>query len=137
MSGSFKFEKSLVILVIAIFILSSFTFLAKGSDLVEIKNGFDSRLLSGKVIGVPDLNIRIDVSIALKLRNEKNLDNYLMEVENPDSPMFHHFISKDEFKNLYSPTDDEFNSVFKYFKDQWNDVTPGPYNLAIFINDVP
>ncbi|MGC8580496.1 MAG: protease pro-enzyme activation domain-containing protein, partial [bacterium] len=75
--------------------------------------------------------------IALKLRNEKNLDNYLMEVENPDSPMFHHFISKDEFKNLYSPKDDEFNTVFKYFKDQWNDVTPGPYNLAIFINDVP
>ncbi|MGB9815888.1 MAG: S53 family peptidase, partial [Thermoplasmata archaeon] len=130
-------KKILVLLVIAIFLFSSLTFLAKGNDLVKINNGFDSRLLSGRVIGVPDLNTRIDISIALKLRNEQNLDNYLMEVENPDSPMFHHFISKDEFKNLYSPKDDEFNTVFKYFKDQWNDVTPGPYNLAIFINDVP
>jgi len=98
------FEKFLVLSVIVLFLFSSFTFLAKGdnpsftflakgNNLVEIKNGFDSRLLSGKIIGVPDLNTTIDISIALKLRNEQNLEIFLSEVEDPKSPMFHHFIS--------------------------------------------
>jgi len=148
MPGALNIRKILVLSVIVLFLFSSFTFLAKGNNpsftflakgnnLVEIKNGIDSRLLSGKIIGVPDLNTTIDISIALKLRNEQNLEIFLTGVEDPKSPMFHHFISKDEFMQLYSPTNEEFNAVFTYFKNQWNDVTPGPYNLAIFINNIP
>ncbi|MCI4434872.1 MAG: S8/S53 family peptidase, partial [Thermoplasmata archaeon] len=124
-------------MVISLFLLSYFSLLASGNDLVQISKGFDNRLLSGKYIGVPDLNTKIDISIALKLRNEQQLDNYLKELQDPNSPMFHHFISKEYFQNIYSPTNEDFQMVFNYFKSRWQDVTPGPYNLAIFINNIP
>ncbi|MFP3256122.1 MAG: protease pro-enzyme activation domain-containing protein, partial [Thermoplasmata archaeon] len=122
-------------MVISLFLLSYFSLLASGNDFVQISKGFDNRLLSGKYIGVPDLNMKIDISIALKLRNEQQLDNYLKELQDPNSPMFHHFISKENFQNIYSPTNEDFQMVFNYFKSRWQDVTPGPYNLAIFINN--
>ena len=130
-------NKIMVIMVISLFLLSYFSLLASGNDFVQISKGFDNRLLSGKYIGVPDLNMKIDISIALKLRNEQQLDNYLKELQDPNSPMFHHFISKENFQNIYSPTNEDFQMVFNYFKSRWQDVTPGPYNLAIFINNIP
>ncbi|MEM0290881.1 MAG: protease pro-enzyme activation domain-containing protein [Thermoplasmata archaeon] len=88
-------------------------------------------------IGVTDLNTKIDISIALKIRNEQQLDTFLSQVENINSPMFHKFLTKEQFVQLYSPTNYGFNVVYTYFKSQWSDITVGPYNLAIFLNNVP
>ncbi|MEM4878174.1 MAG: protease pro-enzyme activation domain-containing protein, partial [Thermoplasmata archaeon] len=88
-------------------------------------------------MGVTDLNTKIDISIALKIRNEQQLDTFLSQVENINSPMFHKFLTKEQFVQLYSPTNYGFNVVYTYFKSQWSDITVGPYNLAIFLNNVP
>ncbi|MGC9137644.1 MAG: S53 family peptidase, partial [Thermoplasmata archaeon] len=121
----------------AIFLASSFAAMAHGNDLVQVNNGFDSRLLTGQQIGLPDPNTKIDISIALKIRNEQQLDNYLAQVEDLNSPLFHKFLTKDQFVQMYSPGDYEFNLVYNYFKSQGVDVTAGPYHLAVFLNNVP
>lgn len=129
--------KILVVMLVGIFLASSFVAMAHGNNMVKITTGFDSRLLSGKNIGVPDQNTRIDISIALKIRNEQQLDNYLAQVEDMNSPMFHKFLTKDQFVQFYSPSNYEFNLVYNYFKSQWSDISVGSYNLAIFLNNVP
>ncbi|MGC8688950.1 MAG: S53 family peptidase, partial [Thermoplasmata archaeon] len=131
------FAKLFVILLMAIFLASSFAAMAHGNDLVQVNNGFDSRLLTGQQIGLPDPNTKIDISIALKIRNEQQLDNYLAQVEDLNSPLFHKFLTKDQFVQMYSPGDYEFNLVYNYFKSQGVDVSAGPYHLAIFLNNVP
>ena len=73
----------------------------------------------------------------MKINNEQQLDTFLSQVENINSPMFHKFLTKEQFVQLYSPTNYEFNVVYTYFKSQWSDITVGPYNLAIFLNNVP
>ncbi len=109
-----------------------------GTENVEIVNSFDQKLVtSGQMIGKPNLNTLVDISIALKLRNVNQLNEYLSQVENPNSPMFHKFINKKEFEELYSPTSQEINYIKSYFESQGLIVTPGPYNLALFINNVP
>ncbi|MEM4105369.1 MAG: S53 family peptidase, partial [Thermoplasmata archaeon] len=129
--------KFLVLSLAFVFLASGFATMAQGNNLVFVTNGFDNRLLTGQQIGVPDLNTKIDISIALKIRNEQQLDTFLSQVENINSPMFHKFLTKEQFVQLYSPTNYEFNVVYTYFKSQWSDITVGPYNLAIFLNNVP
>ncbi|MEM3325620.1 MAG: S53 family peptidase, partial [Thermoplasmata archaeon] len=129
--------KFLVLSLAFVFLASGFATIAQGNNLVFVTNGFDNRLLTGQQIGVPDLNTKIDISIALKIRNEQQLDTFLSQVENINSPMFHKFLTKEQFVQLYSPTNYEFNVVYTYFKSQWSDITVGPYNLAIFLNNVP
>jgi subtilase family serine protease len=131
------YVKLLVVIFVGIFLASSFASMAHGNNLVSINTGFDTRLLAGQQIGVPDQNVKIDISIALKIRNEQQLDSYLAQVENINSPMFHKFLTKDQFVQMYSPGDYEFNVVYNYFKSQGVDVSAGPYHLAIFLNNVP
>ncbi|MEM3600433.1 MAG: protease pro-enzyme activation domain-containing protein [Thermoplasmata archaeon] len=126
-----------VFLVAFVFLASSFVTITQENNLVSITNGFDNRLLTGQQIGVPNLNTKIDISIALKINNEQQLDTFLSQVENINSPMFHKFLTKEQFVQLYSPTNYGFNVVYTYFKSQWSDITVGPYNLAIFLNNVP
>ncbi len=122
-------------LLVLIFLLSAFSGSVHGNDLVPVYKGFDQNLLFGEKIGPIDPYKKIQVSIALKLKNENQLDQFLLDVQNPDSPMFHKFLTKAEFESLYSPTPEEFNTVYAYLKSLGLNVSPGPYRLAIFIDD--
>ena len=73
-------NKLIILSVIFIFLISNFSILAQGNKNVSILNGFDSRLITGFKIGVPDLNTKIDISIALKINNEQQLDTFLSQV---------------------------------------------------------
>ncbi|MFP3318691.1 MAG: protease pro-enzyme activation domain-containing protein [Thermoplasmata archaeon] len=133
-----RWKELISILIVAVFLASVFLSMMHGNDNVHIENTFDAKLIkSGIMSGKPNPNTLLDISIALKLRNVNQLNNYLEQVENPSSPMFHKFITKAEFQELYSPTNSEFLYVMNYFKEQGLQVIPGPYNLAIFINNVP
>ena len=69
--------KFLVLSLAFVFFASGFATIAQGNNLVFVTNGFDNRLLTGQQIGVPDLNTKIDISIALKIMNEQQLDTFL------------------------------------------------------------
>ncbi|MEM0447027.1 MAG: hypothetical protein QXT71_00520, partial [Thermoplasmata archaeon] len=68
-----------VFLVAFVFLASSFVTITQENNLVSITNGFDNRLLTGQQIGVPNLNTKIDISIALKINNEQQLDTFLSQ----------------------------------------------------------
>ncbi len=88
-------RKLLISLVVAVFLASLFFSMVQSTDTVQIQNSFDGKLIThGLLIGKPNQNTLIDVSIALKLRNVNELNSYMEQVENPNSPMFHKFITK-------------------------------------------
>src|SRR4051812_11194613 len=53
-------------------------------------------------LGKLDETQSLDVTMALPLNHEEELDQRLMEVYQPGSPGFHHFINPQEFADRYA-----------------------------------
>ena len=49
--------------------------------------------------------------IALPLRNQDELENFLQEVYDPNSPAYRQFLTVDEFTAEYGPTPDDYDTV--------------------------
>ncbi len=56
------------------------------------------------------------LTISLKLRNVQQLKQFLSEVQNPDSPQYHHFMTPHQFTQLYGPTQAQVNAVKKFLQ---------------------
>ena len=52
--------------------------------------------------------------IALPLRNQAELDNFLEELYTPGSPAYHKFLTVDEFTERFGPTQEDYNAVTKF-----------------------
>jgi len=53
----------------------------------------------------------LQLSVHLALRNEKLLDTLLAKQANPASPLFHHYLTPQEFKSQFGPTEAAVNKV--------------------------
>src|SRR5437868_6515833 len=51
-----------------------------------------------------DINQSLNLSIGLQVRNQMDLDNLLSEINHPASSHYHHYLSPDEFNQLFAPT---------------------------------
>ena len=54
--------------------------------------------------------------IALPLRNQDELENFLQEVYDPNSPAYRQFLTVDEFTAEYGPTPDDYDTVVGFAK---------------------
>lgn len=60
----------------------------------------------------------LEVTFALDLNHEDELDRKLAEMYTPGNANYHHFMNRDEFVARYSPTQDQVNQVNSYLKSQ-------------------
>ncbi len=65
-----------------------------------------------------DPNQQLNLSIGLQLRNASDLDNLLSAIYNPQSSQYHHYLTPDEFNQLFAPTSDEVQQVVAYLQSQ-------------------
>lgn len=69
----------------------------------------------------------LDVTVGLKLRNTAQLEGFLQDVQNPNSPEYHHFLTPQQFTETYGPTQANVDAVVQYLNASGirvNDVTP-------------
>jgi subtilase family serine protease len=69
-------------------------------------------------LGPTDPKKQLHLSISLKLHNEAELNLMLTAINDPNSPQYHHYISTDQFKQRYSPSDSEVQQVVAFLKSQ-------------------
>ncbi|MGC8726339.1 MAG: protease pro-enzyme activation domain-containing protein, partial [Thermoplasmata archaeon] len=113
-----------VITLLLMFFLISSNFFSINSSassnrttLVNIPNSYNPSILVGaKQIGYVNPNTPIFVSIVLKYRNENKLNQFLADLQNPDSPLFEHYLTSQEFIQNYSPSITTYNSLVSYLK---------------------
>ncbi|HII54842.1 TPA: peptidase S53, partial [Candidatus Aciduliprofundum boonei] len=87
--------------------------------LVDYTKVFNAKLANpSNYLGTPNMQKKIYITIALRWRNEGMLNKSLEMINNPRSPMYHHFYSWSEFKKLYAPSDNVYNSIVDWLKDQ-------------------
>ncbi|MBI3302710.1 MAG: hypothetical protein HYZ72_11650 [Deltaproteobacteria bacterium] len=56
------------------------------------------------------------IVIGLALRNRDNLEQFLVDVQNPASPLYHQFLTPEQFNALYAPTPAEEERVVGYLQ---------------------
>jgi subtilase family serine protease len=61
-----------------------------------------------------DPNKSMDVTVALNLRNQKELDELVKAIHDPNSPSYHKFISREEFASRFAPTAADSKTIQDY-----------------------
>ncbi len=75
---------------------------------------------------------QLDLSIALRARNQQAMDQLLQNLYNPLSPQYHHFLTPRQFAAQFGPTSTQINQVIAYLNSQGITVTQiAPSGLLI------
>src|SRR6185312_13559572 len=63
------------------------------------------------VAGAPDQNAHLQLTIALPMRHQGELNELLGALYNPQSPLFHHWLSVAEFTKRFGPTPRDYDTA--------------------------
>ena len=76
-----------------------------------------------KSVGTLPANNVLRLAIGLPLRNEAALDALLNEMYDPASPNFHHYLTPEEFTEHFGPTEQDYQAVVNFAKQNHLTVT--------------
>ena len=89
-------------------------------------------LSHAQVLQPADASQQLNLSIGLQLRDSAALDGLLSALNDPQSPRYHHYLTPDQFTQLFAPTPDQVQQVITYLQRQGLTVTGvAPNNLLI------
>jgi subtilase family serine protease len=71
---------------------------------------------------VPAAN-HLDLAISLPLRNMEQLAKRLQQVYNPASPDFHHYLTSEQFTEMFGPSEQDYQAVIEFAKRSGFEVT--------------
>lgn len=63
-------------------------------------------------------NSQMQISVVLNLRNVDKLNQLIKDQNNPVSPLYHHYLTPQEFTSLFGPTQETVNEVTDYLSQQ-------------------
>ena len=66
---------------------------------------------------------RLNLAVALPLRNQAELNALLQELYNPASPNFHKFLTPEQFAQKFGPTENDYQTVTAYLQTNGFTVT--------------
>lgn len=67
-----------------------------------------------KPIGWLSSTETLDLTIALPLRNREALTNLLERIYDPSSPDYHHYLTSEQFAELFGPNESDYEAVKEY-----------------------
>lgn len=112
---------ALWLLIVALSSVSAFG--QSSPDFVRLTGNVSAALTHAQYIGHHDPTSILRVTIALKLRNTEQLQQFLEAVQDPTSSEYHQFLTLRQFKSMYDPTQDQLADVVGYLARQGLDVT--------------
>jgi len=94
-------------------------------------------ITSGQAARVASLatSTHLQLSLNLPLRNETELDQLLLQIYDPQSPNYHHYLSVQEFTNRFGPTQQDVDRVVAWATANGLKVTGTPANRRLVAVD--
>jgi subtilase family serine protease len=89
----------------------------------RLQNQRPALLETSQRVGRADLKETVQLALILPLRNEAQLDRLLTRLYDPADPLYHHFLSSQQFTAAYSPTAAEYERVAAFAKSHGLTVT--------------
>ena len=74
-------------------------------------------------LGSLDSSQHLQLALSLPLRNEAALDKLLLEIYDPQSPNFRHYLSAQEFTDQFAPTQQDYDAVVAWAQAKGLQVT--------------
>lgn len=103
-----------------------------GAHLKHLNGHILPALATANDQGKADESQEIPVSVSLSLSNEDQLIEELQQIYQAGSPKFHQFLTPEQFRAKYAPTDAQVASVVSYLQSQGlNSVTTDPNGLTV------
>jgi len=75
------------------------------------------------MLGAASSQQQLSLSVGLQLRNRQELANLLSNLYDPRSPMYHHFLTPQQFDDEFAPTADQQQQVISFLRSQGFSVT--------------
>ncbi len=114
----------IVILLAGVMTLSSFA----GAHLINNNQPENQYFLPAGVGGMMpaaiqgshsiNANKQLSVVVSLGYRNQGELNSFLSEVQNPNSPLYHHYLTAKQFDSMFSPSANSYYALATYFESQ-------------------
>jgi subtilase family serine protease len=70
----------------------------------------------------------LQLGVHLPVRNQPELDGMLQDIYNPQSPNFHHYLSVEEYTNRFGPTQQDYDAVVQWARDNGFKIVETPSN---------
>jgi len=120
-----KFAITLVAFIIISLSVLSFAFVAKASQNSPyvLTNQTVPLVSHARLVGEANSQQQLNLSIGLQLRNQQRLQTLLREMYTPHSPIYHHFLSPQQFVNEFGPTVEQQQQVINYLQQQGFHIT--------------
>lgn len=61
-------------------------------------------------------NGNVNVLVTFKLSNQSELNNFLSDLSNKASPLYHHYITRQQFGKRFGPSNSTYNAAVNYFE---------------------
>jgi len=109
-----------VMLVAALLLLylSPFTHATSASPRITLANSVSAYTSKSRLLASAPANQPISLAIGLNLRNAANLDSYLQEITNPQSPLYRRYLNPASFAALYGPLPQSEAAVSTFLRSQ-------------------
>ena len=91
-------------------------FTAHAAELRVIKGHVPRAVANLPPIGVLETSKRIDLAIGLPLHNREALTNLLEQLYDPASPIYHKYLTPQQFAERFGPTEHEYQAVIDFAK---------------------
>lgn len=132
--GLLGFSRFLLFALILLSFCSGNGFAQAASGQARLEGNVPPALQQAAYVGHHDPTSTLDITVALKLRNTDQLQQFLQAVQDPASSEYHHFLTSQQFDAMYSPTADAANEVVSYLERQGLHVTGvSPDNKLIHV----
>ena len=80
-------------------------------------------LQHAQVLQPEDSRQQVQLAIGLQLRSGTDIDSFLSALYDPQSPTYHHYLTPDQFTQLFAPTADQVQQVTTYLQNQGFTIT--------------
>jgi kumamolisin len=120
-----KFAITLVAFVIISISVFSFAFIAKASQNSPsvLTNQTVPLVSEAHLVGQANPQQQLNLSIGLQLRNQQELQTLLREMYAPNSLIYHHFLSPQQFVDEFGPTVEQQQQVTSYLQQEGFQIT--------------
>jgi subtilase family serine protease len=84
---------------------------AAASTHVQLTEATPMAAKHGKLVDHTNRSTKAGLTVALQLRNSDKLDDFIASLNDPSSPNYKHYLTPDEFKNQFGPTEQTVANV--------------------------
>jgi kumamolisin len=85
---------------------------------IEVQNNTPYALPASSLVGPSHPNAVLDIVVGLEWQNERQLNDQLARIQDPDSPDYRHFLTSAEFISQFAPSQADVDGVTQYLESQ-------------------